>query len=241
MSYYDNGAFDGNTASVTGAIATLPVVSLGELKFRYLPGALPVPQIAMNAGTKQWEIYFNENWGGGANTNYNFNAQALTTTWFSLDLDGLTLTDGSDYQKVLITPTADSDANFYIAHFWISSPTKATIHVQQFDPAVGVVMNNPANQMAVEFHRINLGDFPATNTFSGKQYSAAAGWVPEIAGCFMTIINNAYTSHGLNWKIDAGGLWQLAGDALGANENWRLDIKFTKLPAASVTRFGTFN
>jgi hypothetical protein len=243
MSFIDGGYQDGNKAMYVGPYAGAPEVQLGELKFRWLPGvvnAIMTPQVAMAAGTKQWEFYSTEVWGNGGQTNKNASALNLAQTWENIDVDGWTINDGSDVLTVIMTPTADNDATVIKGTFWCPTPTKICTIVELLDPAKGLVLNDPTNQLAIHHHRVTLGDAPTVSTFNGQQYKWAE-WVPAIAGNYLNIVSGTYANHGLNWRPNAAGNIELYGDAVGGNENWVLDLAFTKVPTASLTRFGTFN
>jgi hypothetical protein len=244
MSFVDGGFQNGNTAQYCGPYASAPVVQLGELEFRWLPGvvnAIMTPQVRMIAGTKQWEFYSTEVWGAGGQTNKNANALALAQTWENIDVDGWTINDGSDVLSVILTPTSDADAVVIKAQFWCPTPTKVVTLVELFDPAKGLVLNDPTNQLVVHHHTQTFPDNVVTSTFNGQTYKWAE-WVPQIAGQFMTVVSGTMAgTMGWNFRPNAAGNIELYGDGVGGSETLKASLIFTKTPTASLTRFGTFS
>ena len=185
-------------------------------------------------------MYSVEIWGNGGQTGNNLNSLNLAQVWTNIDVDAYTINDGSDTLTAFFTPTADGDATVIKATFWCPTPTKVVSLIEILDPAKGLVLNDPANQLVCHHHRVVLGDLPTASTFNGQTYPWAE-WVPSIAGNFMTMASGSYTSHGLNFRPNVAGNIEIYGDAVGGSEQWQLSITFTKLPTASLTRFGTFN
>jgi hypothetical protein len=243
MSFVDGGFQNGNTAQYCGPYAGATVVQLGELQFRFRPGVtIMVPEVAMVAGTKQYEYYGVESYGGGAALGKNGNAVNLVSTaWESVDIDNIQLNDGSDRIDVILTPTDPNDGVVYRVMYWIPTPTKIVIHAELFDPAKGLVLNDPTNQLGVHHHTQTFPDNVVTSTFNGQTYKWAE-WVPQIAGQFMTVVSGTMTgAMGWNFRPNAAGNIELYGDGVGGSETLKASLIFTKLPTASLTRFGTFN
>jgi hypothetical protein len=241
MGYTDGGYQNGNLGMYVGPYAGAPVVAVGELQFRFKPGVtIMVPEVAMNAGTKQYEFYGVESYGSGGALGKNADALALTTSWVSVDIDNIQLADGSDRIDVFLTPTDVNDALLYRVSYWIPTPTKIAIVAEILDPAKGLVLNDPANQLSVHHHRFLCGDNVVTSTFNGRTYKWA-DWIPAIASQQMTVTGPGYTSFGWNFRPNAAGDIELRGDCVGVNETMVFNLTFTKIPSASLTRFGTFN
>jgi hypothetical protein len=92
----------------------------------------------------------------------------------------------------------------------------------------------------IHMHRITAGDNPRIDTFSGQQYRLTDGWIPSLAATNFAPSNSNYTNVGLNWRVNAGGVWELYGGVLGVNETWTLDIVFRKLLPSQISTFGAF-
>lgn len=239
MSYIDNVTLDLNTAQYIGpnSLTATPEIAVGELKFRLrLTSATNcVAEVASIAGSKSYEFYNVESYGGGGLLNRNADSINITTTWVTTDADAIFFVDGSDRQDLVITPTLNTEGKLYRVTLWHPTPTKCCMVAEYMD-ATATFPANVTTDFAVHMHRVNLGDFPTVSVFNGQSY-AWADWVPAIVGMSVTA-TGPYTNVGLNFRPNASGNIELYGDAFGSSEAWKLDLCFTKRAS---TKFGTFN
>lgn len=244
MSYIDGFAWDAKTQVYNGADDGTPVI-MNNFMFR-IDTTLNRAQVKTLAGTETVEIYNTNSFSGGSLRNVNYNNLALnSTTWSNIDPNNI-LQDGSELQLTWLTPTAPGDNRLIQVRFWHPTPTKTTIVAREIDPTTGTPLDNSASSIVVHHHRLLVPDFPVISTFNSQTYPANQGWVPSITGDFMTVTAGTFgggvgSGHGLNFRINAGGNWELYGDMVGGTESWKTDLIFTRYPIAAVTRFGTFN
>jgi hypothetical protein len=215
-----------------------------------LPGGLGVRINAANisqytnltgaAGT--FEHYAFVKWGGGAFEGFNGSAVSVPdgNTWVNLDANGM-LQDGADFCEALITLTNDADVRSWRVNFWHPTPTKVCITGEMTS---GILPpTTTADDVVIEMHRVTLGFVVGMQTFNGKNYRLADGWLPSVAADFLTISAGTYSSHGYSWKLQPNGMWLLFMDAVPAagNQSHTVDVTFTRYNQSAIRTYGVFN
>jgi hypothetical protein len=231
-----------NQVCYVGANDGTPLIVPGGIAVRLNPAAPNVLQFADNTGVaSSFEAYNVVRFGVGARQGWNFNALSSVSNawvWNSLDLDTM-LTDGSDMQTATICMTADADSRLWTVTAWRPTPTKCVL-IAKFDNT-GSTVDGTVEGMIAEHQRITVSDSPTPlTTFNGRQYSAADGWIPSVAG--RTQVGAGYTSHGTRWSLRPTGIWGLVSDSVGgtAPRSHTLDLVFRRYPPGIIRRFGDF-